>query len=85
MFAQEGTDDFGGAGGFAAGAAEFLLRLAEGKRATVGRLLFGAVNFQIAHHDEVPPANPQINKGIRDEHADGIEHVGIVVAIRHHQ
>jgi hypothetical protein len=43
------------------------------------------VNFQIAQHDMAVPFKSEINEGIRHEHADGVEHVRVVLAVSDNQ
>ena len=48
----------------------------------MGCLGAGAVNFQIAHHDQWASAGVEIDERIRHEHADGIKHVRVALAVR---
>ena len=47
----------------------------------MGRLMAGAVNFQIAHHDNILIAQAQENEGVRDKHAGRVQHVRVVIAV----
>ncbi len=49
------------------------------------RLFAGAVNLQIVHHDMAFAVDPKINERVGDEHPHGVEHVGVVLAVGHHQ
>ena len=46
------------------------------------RLGAGAVNFQIAHHDERPAAEIEVDERVGHEQADGIKHVRVALAVR---
>jgi hypothetical protein len=48
----------------------------------VRRLGAGAVNFQIAHHDQRASAKVEIDERIGHEHADGVKHVRVALAVR---
>ncbi len=51
----------------------------------MGCQLFGAVNLQVAHHDDRLPAKVEINKSITDEQSGGVKHVGVALAVRDHE
>jgi len=59
----------------------YALRTEPGSGAPAG----GPVDLQVAHHDVFPARTPQVDEGVGHKHADGIEHVGVVIAVRDHQ
>ena len=44
-----------------------------------------AVNFQVTHHHVVAAPNAELNERVGDKHPDGVKHVRIMLAVRHHQ
>src|SRR5687768_3164397 len=40
-----------------------------------------AVNLEVAHDNMANAVELEINKGVRDEHANGVEHVGVALAV----
>ena len=45
----------------------------------------GAVDLQVIHHHMRFAVEAKIDEGVGDEHPHGVEHVGIVLAVGHHQ
>src|ERR1039458_1247673 len=82
---QQHWDHVGKTRPLGAVAPQLLLIAAERKDATMPRLLPGAVDLQVAHHHIVPAAAAQEDKRVRHEHADRIEHIGVMLAIGHYQ
>ena len=72
-------------GRFSALLFQLLAALRERDNRAVRRLGPRTVNFQIAHHDVAFATDAKINERIGHEHAHGVEHVCIVLAIGHHQ
>ena len=81
-FTQDLLNNVGEARRFDAVAPEFLLVLAQRKDVAMRRLRAGAVNFQIAHHDERASAGFEIDERVGHEHADGVKHVRVAFAVR---
>ena len=55
---------------------------AQGRDAAVRRLGAGAVNFQIAHHEQRAAAGVEVDERVGHEQADGVKHVRVALAVR---
>src|SRR5437764_8789456 len=57
----------------------------QGEDPAMGSLPVRAADFEVAHDDGALPLKPQIDKWVGDEHADGIQHIRVMVAVSYHQ
>ena len=64
--------------------AQPLLVAAQGKHAASVGFFSRAVDFQVAHHHATAAPHPQIDERVGHEHPGRVEHVGVMLAIRHH-
>ena len=75
----------GESGAFDPLGAKFLLILIERCDATMRGLRAGAVNFQVAHHQERAAGRAQVNERVGHEQAGGVQHVRVAFAVRDHE
>jgi len=66
-------------------AAQFFSALRVGYDLAMANLFPDPVNFQVAHNDMALAVDAKVNKRVRDERADGIEHIGVVLAVSNYQ
>ena len=71
--------------GFHALMPELMGVMSPGEDAAMARLLAGAVDLQFVHHDMASAVDAEINEGIGDKHPHGVEHIGVMLAVGHHQ
>ncbi len=45
----------------------------------------GAIDFEVIHDDRIRAIKTEKDERVRHEHANGVEHVRVVVGIRDHQ
>ena len=64
---------------------EFLGVMTPGENAAMARLFAGAVDLQIAHYDVALGVDAKVNERVRHKHPNGVEHVGVMLALRHDQ
>ena len=79
------ADDSGEALGLRAPLFEFPGVMTPRENAAMARLFAGAVDLQIAHYDVALGADAKVNERVRHKHPNGVEHVGVVFAVRHDQ
>src|SRR5205085_6068681 len=65
--------------------AKLVLTAIQGKRAAMRGLSSRAVYFQVTHYHVTSAPAAEVNEWVRDEHADGVEHVGVAIAVSNHQ
>ena len=82
---QQQEDNLGQPGPFDALAAELLLVTPQGQQAAVRGLAAGTVELQVAQQHVIPAAVAQPNERVRHEHAHGIQHVRVMLAVCDHQ
>ena len=85
FFLQNFPDDGGETGRLDSVTLELIDVMRPGEHAAMARLFAGAVDLQVVHHDVALAPDAKVNEGIGDEHPHGVEHVGVMLAVGHHQ
>jgi hypothetical protein len=81
-FAKQKVDNRGHAGAFNF-AAKLVNTLVVGEDPAVRGFPAGTIHLEVCHDYVTFAFETKVDEGIRGEHANGIEHIGIVVAVSH--